>query len=83
MKFIMASVEQIITEALALPNPSKVLLIEKLVESLEFNIDESVEKTWINEAEKRRQEIKEGIVQPIAGEEALAQVKNILNQYRI
>ncbi len=79
----MASVEQIITEALALPNPSKVLLIEKLVESLEFNIDESVEKTWINEAEKRRQEIKEGIVQPIAGEEALAQVKNILNQYRI
>lgn len=76
----MASVEQIITEALALPNPSKVLLIEKLVESLEFDIDESVEKTWINEAEKRRQEIKEGIVQPIAGEEVLAQVRNILNQ---
>lgn len=72
----MASVEQIITEALALPHSSKVLLIKKLVDSLEFNIDENLEKAWINEADKRRQEIKEGIVKPIDGKEALAEIKN-------
>jgi hypothetical protein len=74
----MASVEQIITEALALPNPSKVLLIKKLVESLEFDLDENIEKAWIDEADKRKREIKESIVKPIAGEEALAQVRKIL-----
>lgn len=63
----MASVEQLIIEALALPNPSKILLIKKLVESLEFNIDEDVEKVWVNEAEKRRQEIQKGTVKPIDG----------------
>ncbi len=78
MTLIMASVEQIITDALALPNPSKVILIKKLVESLEFDFDENVEKAWIEGADKRKQEIKEGIVKPIAGEEALAQVRNIL-----
>jgi len=76
----MASVEQLITEALALPNPSKVLLIKKLAESLEFDIDENVEKIWIDEAEKRRQEIKEGIVKPIDGKEALAEIKSRFNK---
>lgn len=76
----MTSVEKLIKEALALPNQSKVLLIEKLVESLEFNIDKNIEKTWINEAEKRRQEIEKEIVKPIAEEEALAEVRRILNR---
>lgn len=72
----MASIEQLIKEALALPNSSKVLLIKKLLDSLELDMDESVEKAWINEADKRRQEIKEGIVKPIDGKEALAEIKN-------
>ncbi|MGI0480309.1 addiction module protein [Geminocystis sp. CENA526] len=75
----MASVEQLITEALALPNPSKVLLIKKLAESLEFDMDENVETMWIDEAQKRRQEIKEGIVKPIDGKEALAKIKSRFN----
>lgn len=41
----MTSVEQLIKEALALRNQSKVLLIEKWIESLEFNIDKNIQKT--------------------------------------
>ncbi len=39
----MLSIEQITQEALSLPNPLKVLLVEKLIESLEFDIDEAVQ----------------------------------------
>jgi Putative addiction module component len=76
----MTSVEQLMKEVLALPNTSRALLAEKLVESLEFDIDENIEKAWVNEAQQRRQEIKEGIVKPIAGEEALAEIRRILNR---
>jgi hypothetical protein len=76
----MTSVEQLMKEVLALPNTSRALFAEKLVESLEFNIDENIDKAWVNEAQKRHQEIREGKVTPISGEEALAQVREILNK---
>lgn len=43
---IMASVEQIMKEALALPSASRALLVEKLVESLEFDVDETLQMLW-------------------------------------
>lgn len=46
----MTSVEQLMREVLALPNTSRALLAEKLVESLEFDIDENIEKAWVKEA---------------------------------
>ncbi|MGB3509574.1 MAG: addiction module protein [Microcoleaceae cyanobacterium] len=74
----MLSVEELIKEALSLPNIQRSLLVEKLIESLEFDIDETIQTTWINEAKKRRNEIKNGDVLPIPGEEALAEVRRIL-----
>ncbi|NEQ76343.1 MAG: addiction module protein [Okeania sp. SIO2D1] len=74
----MLSVEEIIKEALSLPNIQRSLLVEKLIESMEFDIDETIQTTWINEAKKRRNEIKNGDVLPIPGEEALAEVRRIL-----
>lgn len=74
----MLSVEEIIKEALSLPSTQRAILAEKLLESLEFDIDETIENAWINEAKKRRDEINNGDVLPIPGAEALAEVRRIL-----
>ncbi len=74
----MESIEQIIEKALSLPNASRVLIVEKLVESLEFDLDETISDLWNNEAKKRRDEARKNIVQAIPGSEALAQVRRII-----
>lgn len=70
----MRSIEQLTEELLALPSLSRALLAEKLVESLEFDIDPTIQATWTTEAKKRRDEVRDLVVQPIPGEEALDQV---------
>ncbi|AFZ20434.1 addiction module protein [Allocoleopsis franciscana] len=76
----MLSIEQLIQEALSLPSASRALLADKLVESLEFDIDETIQTHWTTTAKKRRDEVRSGTVQPIPGEEALAQVRRLLEQ---
>jgi hypothetical protein len=76
----MRSIEQLTEELLALPPASRALLAEKLVESLEFDADSTVQATWVTEAKQRRDEIRNGSVQPIPGEEALSQVRRLLGQ---
>ncbi|MBW4452933.1 MAG: hypothetical protein KME55_09655 [Nostoc indistinguendum CM1-VF10] len=43
---IMASVEQVMKEALALLSAARALLAEKLVKSLEFDVDETHQTLW-------------------------------------
>ena len=76
----MLSVEELIQEALSLPSSSRVFLVEKLIESLESDIDENIQKTWNTEAKKRRDEIRNHTVEPISGEIALAQIRQILER---
>ncbi len=76
----MLSVEELIQEALSLPSSSRVFLVEKLIESLESDIDENIQKTWNTEAKKRRNEIRNHTVEPISGEIALAQIRQILER---
>lgn len=76
----MLSVEELIYEALSLPSSSRVFLVEKLIESLESDIDENIQKSWNTEAKKRRDEIRNHTVEPISGEIALAQIRQILEK---
>ncbi|MBD2577093.1 addiction module protein [Oscillatoria sp. FACHB-1406] len=76
----MRSIEQLTEELLALPSVSRALLADKLVESLEFETDPTVQATWVTEAKKRRDRIRNGSVQPIPGEEGLARVRRLLEQ---
>lgn len=76
----MRSIEQLTEELLALPPASRALLAEKLVESLEFDTDSTVQAAWVTEAKQRRDEIRNGSVQPIPGDEALSQVRGLLGQ---
>ncbi|GAP97725.1 addiction module protein [Leptolyngbya sp. NIES-2104] len=75
----MKSIEQLTEEVLSLPSTSRALLAEKLVESLEFDTDSAIQATWTTEAKRRRDEVRTGEIQPSPGEEALAQVRQLLN----
>ena len=74
----MQSIEQLMKEILSLPSASRALLADKLIESLEFDTNSTIQTTWIAEAKRRRDEIREGLVQPILGEEGLAQVRRLI-----
>jgi hypothetical protein len=73
-----ARVEQLVTQAMALPGESRALLAELLVESLEADDIGPIERAWITEAKRRREEIRSGLVEPIEGEAALKQVRDSL-----
>jgi putative addiction module component (TIGR02574 family) len=74
----MQSIEQLTKEILSLPSVSRALLAEKLVESLEFDTDSTIQAAWVTEAKRRRDEVRNGSVTPIPGEEALARVRQLL-----
>jgi hypothetical protein len=74
----MQSIEQLTNEILSLPSVSRAMLADRLVESLEFDTDSTIQNAWITETQRRRDEIREGLVQPIMGEEALKQVRRLL-----
>jgi hypothetical protein len=75
---IMRSIEQLTAEILSLPSASRAILADKLVESLEFDTDSSIQAIWVTEAKRRRDEVRDGSVQPIPGEEAMAQVRRLI-----
>ena len=71
-------VEQLVSEAMALPGESRARLAELLVESLEADDIGPIERVWITEAKRRRDEVRSGRIEPIEGEEALKHVRNSL-----
>jgi putative addiction module component (TIGR02574 family) len=69
------SIEQLAEEALALPSEARALLADRLAESLDPADDEHFRKVWAAEALRRRDEVREGRVQTIPGDEALARIR--------
>ena len=69
------SIEQLAEEALALPSEARALLADRLAESLDPADDDHFRKVWAAEALRRRDEVREGRVQTIPGDEALAHIR--------
>lgn len=69
-------VEQLVTQAMTLPGESRARLAELLVESLEADDIGPIERAWVTEAKRRRDDVRSGRVKPIAGEEALKNVRD-------
>jgi putative addiction module component (TIGR02574 family) len=69
------TIDEIAKEALALPSEDRALLADRLVESLDAAEVNRVDMLWAAEARRRRDEVREGRVQPIPGDEALARVR--------
>lgn len=72
------SVEQLAEQALSLPVESRARLADLLVESLNTEELGQIEATWLAEAKRRRDEIRQGQVRTIAGPEALRKVRDTL-----
>jgi hypothetical protein len=72
--------EQITQQALALPVDIRTQLANVLLESLDTSFDKSIQHYWTTEACRRRDEIRNGQVKTIAGDEALKRVRMMFTQ---
>lgn len=69
------SLEEIFSAAKILPNDSRAILAEKLVASIEDDIDPQVITSHLTEVKKRRDAIRSGKTVLINGAEGLAKVR--------
>ncbi len=73
------TLDQLAKEALLLPAPLRAELADILVESLGTAQSDEVQSLWINEAIRRRDEVRSGQVQPIPGEQVMAEARRLLS----
>ena len=76
----MLTLDQLISEATALPDAAKAILIDKIVESMTTQIEQDVLMAGVKKAQERIAEIDSGTVQTIPGDIALAQIRQLSNQ---
>jgi putative addiction module component (TIGR02574 family) len=74
------TLDQLAEEAMHLPPASRAELAEKLVVSLDFSEGGEIQKLWAAEAIHRRDEVRSGRVQPIPGEQVLAEVRRVVGR---
>ena len=74
------TLDQLAEEAMQLPPSARALLAERMVESLEAGERDEVERAWAAEAVRRRDEVRSGRVQPVPGDQVLAEVRNAVGR---
>ena len=72
---MLLTLDQLTKQALELSAASRAQLAEQLVESLADAAPDEIGKLWSREAIRRRDEIRSGRVQPLAGEQVMAEVR--------
>ncbi len=74
------TVEQLTEAALSLPSEARALLADRLVESLDPAQDREIQALWVAEAARRRDEVRSGAIEPLAGPESLEHVRRIITR---
>ena len=74
------TLEQLAEEAMRLPVASRALLANKIVESLDFFEADEIQKAWAEESVRRRDDVRSGKVEPIPGEQVLAEVRRLVGR---
>ena len=74
------TLDQITEEAIKLPPASRALLADKLVQSLESEEPDEIQRLWSAEAIRRRDEIRSGQVQPVPGEQVIEEVRRLVGR---
>jgi hypothetical protein len=74
------SVEKIYEEAMSLPNESKAILVERIVEFLETHVNPDLERIHLDTVKRRRGEMRKGQVEPIDGQDASVMARRIINK---
>ncbi len=67
--------EEILSAALSLPPGARAMLADHLLESLDAENQKRIDALWAEEAERRMQEIRDGKVQPIDGEQVMKELR--------
>ena len=68
-------IEELEYEIRSLSGDERMHLLRDLIADLDGGMDADVEKAWLQEAESRYKELKEGRVHPIPADEVFAQAK--------
>ena len=68
--------DEIIHAALSLPPGARAMLAEHLLESLDAPDQKEIDAVWAEQAEKRIQEVDEGKVEAIPGEQVLSDLRS-------
>ena len=63
-----------------LPATSRAQLADQLVESLTDADADEIRQLWAAEAIRRRDEVRSGLVQPIPGEDVVAEVRRMVGR---
>ena len=69
------TIDQLEQESMQLSALSRARLAEKLVESLDVSQLDHIQKRWVAEAVRRRDEVRSGRAEPIAGEQVLDEAR--------
>ena len=69
-------VEQLAEQAMNLPGESRARLADLLVASLDADALTDIDRLWLSEAKRRRDEVRSGKVKTIPGDEALRSVRD-------
>jgi hypothetical protein len=72
--------EQLAEQAMNLPGESRARLADLLVESLDADSLTEIDRLWLSEAKRRRDEVRAGNVKTIPGEEALRSIRDSLRR---
>ena len=67
--------EKVFDEALSLPADARMILVERLLNSLNLPTQRKIDKLWAEEAERRVSQIDNGEVELVPGEEVFARVR--------
>ena len=68
-------IDRVTEDALSLPTENRLILVEKLLKSLNLPINEDIERLWAEEAELRVSQIESGKAKLVPGEEVFTKIK--------
>jgi hypothetical protein len=77
---IATTVEKLAEQAMTLPTESRARLADLLVESLDADELGHIDRRWVAEAKRRRDEVRSGRVEAIPGDEALQKVRDAVRR---
>ena len=70
-----ANFDEVMKDALSLPPGARAMLADHLLESLDAENQKRIDAIWGEEAARRMQEIRDGKVQPIDGEQVMRELR--------
>ncbi|MCF6268285.1 MAG: addiction module protein [Melioribacteraceae bacterium] len=71
-----ALTNKVAAEAMLLPSNERIILVDELIKSLNLPLQDSIDKAWAIEAEKRVEELNNGTAEAINGEEVFRKIRS-------